>query len=393
MVKVLHVVPLARRAGLQVMFINYLKELKKINPAALNSHIVFAINFKEDLIDEIEHLGVKCYKSNRAFKLDFRVLLQMKRIIRENGISIIYGQNSTGSFWGWLAHLLTAKETKLLCHEHGTAWSSNKPLIRLVTKLWLKKADCTIANSYATKTLLERKFCANAKNIQVVYNGVPESKRNKDVIKRKMQLLFVGRLDDVKSPMTIIEAVHILWKRKLKVAVIFLGDGPLLEVLKSRVHELGLHDMVQFKGSVGSDEVVDYMAASSYLILPSIRESLGNVIIEAAMQNTATIATKVDGIPEVIRGKEYGRLITPTICISKKEFPGYSVDPETFTLTQPKKISPIDLANVISEELLGNHFVEKGIRAGRTIPKRHKMSSYVMSINAIYDALMNGSFS
>ena len=42
------------------------------------------------------------------------------------------------------------------------------------------------------------------------------------------------------------------------------------------------------------------MSKSDLMVLPSIREPLGNVIIEAANQSLPTIATRVDGIQEII---------------------------------------------------------------------------------------------
>ncbi len=381
--KILHIVPLARRAGLQVMFINYLNEIKKTNPNELKNHIVFAMNFSNELINEVEDIGVKCYKAKRSSKMDLRVISQIKKVIDKQKIKIIYGQNSTGNLWAVLTHVIAPK-TKLICHEHGTAWGTDKKISQFFTNRWLKRADRVIANSHATKALLEEKFNANGKKIDVIYNGIPKKEAVEGIEKKDNQLLFVGRLDEVKSPVTIIDAIKILRKDNFEVHVVFLGDGPLLDTLHKRVVQLGIQDMVTFKGSVHSDEVSRYMAESSFLVLPSIRESLGNVIIEAAMQNTAAIAAKVDGIPEVITDESFGRLIKPTKPISGKGVSEHSVDPETYTLNIPKQIDPSDLALIIMEELSQNQFKEKGIKAGNVIPKRHQISDYVIAINKIY---------
>ncbi|WP_096185784.1 glycosyltransferase [Evansella halocellulosilytica] len=385
--KILHVVPLARRAGLQVMFINYLRQIKKKNPQKLKEHIVFAINYNGDLINEVESIGVKCYKAKRSFKFDFRVIFQIIKIVTKYNIKIIYGQNSTGNIWASLSHTLLFR-TKLICHEHGTAWSGNKVISLLCNRFWLWKSDVVIANSLATKSLLERKFNADKKKIITIYNGIPQQKLVKGVKRKTNQLLFVGRLDEVKSPEVIIDAISILLRENFNVNVVFLGEGPLLKSLYESAKKSGIQNMVTFKGSVSPDEVSRYMAESTYLILPSIRESLGNVIIEAAMQNTPAIATKVDGIPEVIRSESYGRLIKPEKAIKGKTSINYSVDPDTFALTGQRKIDPNDLAKVIIEELEVGNYHEKGIKAGQIIPKRHKMSDYADALDQLYIELL-----
>ena len=55
------------------------------------------------------------------------------------------------------------------------------------------------------------------------------------------------------------------------------------------------------------------------MIVPSIREPLGIVILQAALAKVPVIASWVDGIPEIIK-KNFGILIKPTKKIDSKIF-------------------------------------------------------------------------
>lgn len=380
---VLHIVPLKRRAGLQVMFINYLNYLKEHNPNELENHIVLLMNYSNELIDEIENIGVKYYKAKRLYKLDFKVLLQIRKIIINHNVDVIYGQNSTGNFWSVLANIISPKTT-LICHEHGTAWNTSTKISQWSTKLWIKKADTIIANSEAAKSLLIKKHKAEEKKIKVILNGVPIKDLNMKVKKKNNQLLFVGRLDKVKSPDTLLLAVYHLKELGFNYNAVFLGEGYLLEKLKLLAKKYEINHLVEFKGNVDSISVTKYMAESSLLILPSIREPLGNVIIESAMQKTAIIGTMVDGIPEVVKDKRYGRLIIPKKTIyNTKGLPQNVINPLSQTLCKPKKLDPKKLAEVIIDELSDNSYITKGEFCFNNIPNNHSMEAYIKNINYI----------
>ena len=51
------------------------------------------------------------------------------------------------------------------------------------------------------------------------------------------------------------------------------------------------------------------MAASSVLVLPSLAEGFGRVLIEAMATGTVVIGSKVGGIPEIIQEGENGFLV------------------------------------------------------------------------------------
>ncbi|HEV2891467.1 MAG TPA: glycosyltransferase family 4 protein [Frankiaceae bacterium] len=68
-----------------------------------------------------------------------------------------------------------------------------------------------------------------------------------------------------------------------------LGDGPLHAALRARVAELGLADVVSLPGAVVPEEVPRVLASASCLLLPSMREGYGLVVVEAAAYGTPSV--------------------------------------------------------------------------------------------------------
>ena len=81
--------------------------------------------------------------------------------------------------------------------------------------------------------------------------------------------------------------------------------------LKNQIKKLGLNDRVQFIGPQPQSELAIWMAKASVLVLPSMSEGLGRVIIEAMATGTPVIGSRVGGIPELVQDGVRGFLVPP----------------------------------------------------------------------------------
>jgi len=104
-------------------------------------------------------------------------------------------------------------------------------------------------------------------------------------IEDKLDIIYVGRLIKDKKVDLLLRAVKDL---NLKICVI--GDGPERNKLIDLADELKLD--VQFTGFLESDrEVYSYMKSSKILVLPSIREGFGVVVLEGLACGCKIITT------------------------------------------------------------------------------------------------------
>ena len=81
--------------------------------------------------------------------------------------------------------------------------------------------------------------------------------------------------------------------------------------LREQIKKLGLNDRVQFIGPQPQSELAIWMAKASVLVLPSMSEGLGRVIIEAMATGTPVIGSRVGGIPELVEDGVRGFLVPP----------------------------------------------------------------------------------
>lgn len=100
-------------------------------------------------------------------------------------------------------------------------------------------------------------------------------------------LLFVGQQIVEKNIPFIIDSLRLL---QFPFRMIFVGEGYGLETFKKQVLEYGLEDRVSFTGSITNrDELVAYYAAADLFLFPSLYDTAGLVIREAAALRTPSL--------------------------------------------------------------------------------------------------------
>jgi glycosyltransferase involved in cell wall biosynthesis len=119
----------------------------------------------------------------------------------------------------------------------------------------------------------------------------------------------VGRLDEQKGQMLLIEAVGRLVSEGVPCDAVIVGDGPMRSALAAHIERLKLKDRITLTGSVTSGELVRRIQDSRALAVPSLAENLPSVILEAFALGRPVIATKVGGISELVETGKCGWLV------------------------------------------------------------------------------------
>ena len=121
------------------------------------------------------------------------------------------------------------------------------------------------------------------------------------------QILNVGRLDPVKGQAVLIEAVAQI----PEVRCTIVGGGGERTRLEALIREHGVADRVELTGAVGQDRIRALYAQADVFCLPSFRESLPVVLMEALAMEIPVVATRIMGVPELVEDGVSGLLVSP----------------------------------------------------------------------------------
>lgn len=127
------------------------------------------------------------------------------------------------------------------------------------------------------------------------------------------RVLYVGSLETRKGVDVLLRALAEAQLGEWRLEVI--GKGPERELLEKQSAQLGLAGAVSFRGGLSFEEVSRAMAAASVMVVPSRigprnqTEGLPTVIVEALAHQRPVIASRLTGIPEIVRHGETGLLV------------------------------------------------------------------------------------
>lgn len=336
-INVLHMVALTIGYGVERQLLDHLALTNK-TPNEVKHH-VWALKSSDQILQELKSLKIP-YTINRLWPWN---LSEFSNFVKEHNIHILHVHNQ-------LRFTLRSRILPKLGgvpiiveHEHGMVWNTFATrLIKMTNKL----VNANICNSNATKIMLKHNCAIDAK---VIYNGVPishEQKHDKTELKVKMGLPidtpivgFVGRLNSPKGVPAFIRIIPQVLRAMPQTKFIIVGDGPMRNELESNVKEFGVYDKVFFLGY--QKDVPNLMKQMDIIVVPSIREPFGNVVIEAALAKKPVVASNVDGIAETVVDGETGFLVDCTEPIKSRSkgssrLPWAVVDGRTRELRPPR---------------------------------------------------------
>lgn len=150
--------------------------------------------------------------------------------------------------------------------------------------------------------------------ISLVENGVDFSVWNTTVRRPEgggaFRLVFVGRLVGWKAVDLTLQAVALTRKSGVDVRLDILGEGPETERLQALAKALELQDVVTFHGFLPQAECAVKMAQADALVLNSLRECGGAVVLEAMSLGLPVIAADWGG-PADYLDPSCGFLVSP----------------------------------------------------------------------------------
>lgn len=263
--------------------------------------------------------------------------------------------------------LLNACEIKKnIVFEKIRAYINNYYRNSLNVKKALKKSSKIIVANNDTRNYLNLNL--NDDKVEVILEtGIKEENMNYIIRKNndKIKILWVGNLIYIKGFKLLIEAFNKI-KNKDKYEIIVIGDGNMksryVEVIKS----YNLENYINFKGKLSYDETLKQYKRADIFVFTSLRDTSGNVVLEAMSNCLPIIALNHHGCADMLTDD----------CAIKID-----IKSESQVI--------VDLKNAIIQ--LGNNYnerIDKGINSYNRIKDLYLWESKGKLMNEIYSSLI-----
>jgi glycosyltransferase involved in cell wall biosynthesis len=239
--------------------------------------------------------------------------VDLVRTLRELRIDVVHSHEFTMAVYGcaaarWLGlpHVFTM---------HGSEAVMDAWRRRAALRWAAKGSRAFVTVSAHTRALTQDRLGLREGAIDVIPNGVPFRPGEREATRLalgvkddEVLILMVGNLLQGKGHLVVIEALGELQRAgcAAESQLVIAGDGPEREHLARRAAELSIGDRVHLLGH--RDDIPDLQAAADVFAMPSYFESMPLALLEAMIVGKAIVASRVGGIPEMLRDETSGLL-------------------------------------------------------------------------------------
>jgi glycosyltransferase involved in cell wall biosynthesis len=260
---------------------------------------------------------------------DVRGLVALFRHIRKIGPHIVHTHTSKAGILGrlaaWMARVPIVIHTP---HGHvfyGHFGTSLSRMFLQMEKLLSKITHHQIALTPEEGNDYLDLGVAKSNNLSVIHSGVDlncfkgsaaesNPRRNELAIPPDSLVVgYVGWLIHIKGVTYLVKAMAEVVQRHPNSLLVLVGKGDEKgeeEVkLNKQVENLGIADNVRFLG--WRPDVDEIMGCFDIFVLPSLNEGMGRVLVEAMATGLPIVASRVGGIPDLVKHGENGLLIPP----------------------------------------------------------------------------------
>ena len=275
--------------------------------------------FVQIRVSKFEHFFEKCLnkmfrmmnKKREFFFYNFKLQKKIERLInnREFKFEYVLFENSMDVF-DKITKLI-GDNCKYLFHLHNEIGGVSKS-VEMSTNVAKKSSKILFVSKFLMSNF-RQKISVDEKKCSVLYNCVDQNiiasnsdiRERYNIDKEKKVILYVGRINEEKG---VLELAKAFSKLRDKNAFLIICGGTwgtefrnnkYLDEIKFILQNV--NDNVFFTGYIDHNNLSDYYKVADIVVIPSIcNEAFGMVLVEAALNGKAIIATRSGGMPELL---------------------------------------------------------------------------------------------
>ena len=260
-----------------------------------------------------------------SFKNDLLAFINIYRLIRRIRPHIVHTHTSKAGLLGRLASFL-ARVPIIIHTPHGHVFHSYYGPVMTKVFVFAEKILSFMTDKITALTNRERdehleEGIASIEKYVVIHSGVMLDRlmnmnidagagRSEFGIAQDSNVIgVVGRLVPIKGHKYLVSAAKRIIKEFRNTVFVFVGDGYLSSRLERQAESVGVRKNIIFTG--WRKDAVEILDLFDILVLPSLNEGMGKVLVEGMALGKPIIASNVGGIIDLVRNGENGILVPP----------------------------------------------------------------------------------
>ena len=222
------------------------------------------------------------------------------------GVDVVHSHEGRGVYAAWLRKEISGTPyiiTRRVNNPLGDSWLTRRAYTRASFVASVAADVARIVQAFDER-ITSRVIHSSSSGLPVD----PEAAKSiRDRFPGKWIIGNVGALDNAqKGQEYIIEVARRMKDAHPEFQFLLVGGGDDETMLRDLAGDL---PNISFEG--WSDKVGDYLAAFDLFILPSNKEGIGGILLDAMDRALPLIASRVGGLPEIVRDGDNGLLIDP----------------------------------------------------------------------------------
>jgi glycosyltransferase involved in cell wall biosynthesis len=255
---------------------------------------------------------------------DIRALFGLVRLMRRGRYTIVHTHSSKGGIIGRLAARLAG--VPIVIHTvHGYAFNQYHSAFERQVYRWLEWLCGRLTDHIIviSRPLLERTLrnrIASSPRLSVIHSGIDvqqyagerDHRAARQIVGAPANARVLGcvaRLVEGKGHDDLLRAFALVHAQRPDTHLVLVGDGPLRSELEQQARDSGIAGAVTFLGL--RRDVPQLLPAFDVFILMSLWEGMGRVLLEAMASGCPVVATRVDGIIDLVEDGANGILVEP----------------------------------------------------------------------------------
>lgn len=266
-------------------------------------------------------LPITHFMRNMSFDDDFSAFFEVKRLIKEERPDVLHVTSSKAGGMGAFAGRLLRVPT-IIFTSHGLTvdevWRPKwqRALIYAMTWMTLHFSHYAIMISKETYERAKR-MPGMSQKVTYIKNGVApvdfytaEDARSELKLDLPSGHIIIGGIGELHPNKNWATAINTISTLPSHIHLAIIGSGEEYDQLQLQIKKLNVEHRIHLLGYV--PDAVRYLKAFDIFLLPSKKEGLPYVILEAGLAGLPVVASDLPGIRDIITSGEEGFLVEPT---------------------------------------------------------------------------------